>query len=210
MIFARRALPQALRAGAAPCRVAALLAVAGVLALSACSADGGGKSSGGNDTKFVAGTGEITSVKAVDRVAAPAISGKTTHGEELSLADYKGKVVVLNVWGSWCAPCRKEAPHLKEVADATKGEGVQFVGINTRDLDAANAQAFDRTYGIDYPSLFDPSGKLILEFPANSLPPQSIPSTLIIDREGRIAVRAIKSLNALELRKALDPIIAEK
>ncbi|MEV6108155.1 TlpA disulfide reductase family protein [Streptomyces sp. NPDC051940] len=186
------------------------LALCGALALSACSGGGDTKSSGGNDTKFVAGTGEITTVKAADRVAVPEISGETTDGEQLSLADYKGKVVVLNVWGSWCAPCRKEAPHLKQVADDTKDLGVQFVGINTRDLDVANAQAFDRTYKIDYPSLYDPAGKLVLKFPKNSLSPQAIPSTLIIDREGRIAVRALKSLNALELRAALDPVIAEK
>ncbi|MQY13442.1 Thiol-disulfide oxidoreductase ResA [Streptomyces sp. RB5] len=187
---------------------AALVALGGVLALGACG--DGAKSSGGNDTKFMAGTGQVTTVSAPDRVAAPDLEGETTDGKRLSLGDYKGKVVVLNVWGSWCAPCRKEAPHLEKVAQDVEDKDVQFVGINTRDLDVANAQAFERTFKIDYPSLYDPSGKLVLRFPKGSLSPQAIPSTLIIDRDGRIAVRAIKALNAVELHEALDPIIAEK
>ena len=131
-------------------------------------------------------------------------------GKPLELSDYKGKIVVLNVWGSWCAPCRAEAPNLAKVAKETEDKDVQFVGINTRDLDRANAKAFERNYGVEYPSFFDPSGKLILRFPKGSLSPQAIPSTLILDREGRIAVRALKELSEKELRSALDPLTAEK
>lgn len=199
MISARRLHRRTLAAAAA--------AVAGALALTACGEDA--TSSGGN-TQFVSGTGQLTVVKASDRLAAPDISGETTDGEELALADYRGKVVVLNVWGSWCAPCRAEAPNLRKVAEDTADRGVQFVGINTRDLDVANAQAFDRTFEIEYPSLYDPNGKLILKFPENSLSPQAIPSTLILDREGKIAVRALKPLSEKELRKALEPVIEEK
>ncbi|GAA2660978.1 TlpA disulfide reductase family protein [Streptomyces aculeolatus] len=199
MISARRLHRRTLAAAAA--------AVAGALALTACGEDA--TSSGGN-TQFVSGTGQLTVVKASDRLAAPDISGETTDGEELALADYRGKVVVLNVWGSWCAPCRAEAPNLRKVSEDTADRGVQFVGINTRDLDVANAQAFDRGFKIEYPSLYDPSGKLILKFPENSLSPQAIPSTLILDREGRIAVRALKPLSEEELRKALEPVIEEK
>lgn len=199
MISARRLHRRTLAAAAA--------AVAGALALTACGEDA--TSSGGN-TQFVSGTGQLTVVKASDRLAAPDISGETTDGEELALADYRGKVVVLNVWGSWCAPCIAEAPHLRKVAEDTADQGVQFVGINTRDLDPANARAFDRDHGIEYPSLYDPNGKLILRFPKNSLSPQAIPSTLILDREGKIAVRALKPLGEEELRKALEPVIEEK
>ncbi|MFW6723561.1 TlpA family protein disulfide reductase [Streptomyces sp. MAR4 CNY-716] len=199
MISARRLHRRTLAAAAA--------AVAGALALTACGEDA--TSSGGN-TQFVSGTGQLTVVKASDRLAAPDISGETTDGEELALADYRGKVVVLNVWGSWCAPCIAEAPNLRKVSEDTADQGVQFVGINTRDLDPANARAFDRDHGIEYPSLYDPSGKLILKFPKNSLSPQAIPSTLILDREGKIAVRALKPLSEEELRKALEPVIEEK
>ncbi len=188
--------------------VAAAAAVAaGTLVLAACGEDA--TSSGGN-TQFVSGTGELTVVDKGDRLAAPDISGETTHGKQLALADYRGKVVVLNVWGSWCAPCRAEAPNLRKVSEDTADQGVQFIGINTRDLDVANARAFDRTFRIKYPSLYDPDGKLILKFPKNSLSPQAIPSTLILDREGKIAVRALKPLSEKELRKALNPVIKEK
>ncbi|AKH84149.1 redoxin domain-containing protein [Streptomyces sp. CNQ-509] len=199
MISARRLHRRTLAAAAA--------AVAGALALTACGEDA--TSSGGN-TQFVSGTGQLTVVKASDRLAAPDISGETTDGGQLALADYRGKVVVLNVWGSWCAPCRAEAPNLRKVSEDTADRGVQFIGINTRDLDVANAQAFDRSFKIEYPSLYDPSGKLILKFPENSLSPQAIPSTLILDREGKIAVRALKPLSEKELRKALEPVIEEK
>ncbi|NGN63702.1 TlpA family protein disulfide reductase [Streptomyces sp. A7024] len=197
--------PRARRNGAA-------LALAGATAilLAGCGSDDGNKASGGNNTQFVAGTGKISTVKAADRIAAPDISGKTTHGDQLKLSDFKGKVVVINVWGSWCAPCRAEAPNLKKVADDTEDKDVQFLGINTRDLEVNQAKAFDRSFGIKYPSLYDPAGKLILKFPKGTLSPQAIPSTLILDRDGKIAARALKPLTEKELRKALDPVVAEK
>lgn len=190
-------------------RTTLLLSVAAsVLALSGCGKGDVGSSSG--DTKFVQGTGQITKAAEGDRQAAPDISGKGVDGGKLKLSDYKGKVVVLNVWGSWCAPCRAEAPNLAKVSKETDDKDVQFLGINTRDLDKANAKAFERNYGVEYPSFYDPSGKLILKFPGNSLSPQAIPSTLILDRDGKIAVRALKELSEKDLRSALDPVVAEK
>lgn len=190
-----------------PALLIALLA-AGASVLAGCTDDKAGSSSG--DTKFVQGTGKITEVERGGRQKAPDISGRGVDGKRLELSDYKGKIVVLNVWGSWCAPCRAEAPNLAKVAKETEGKDVQFVGINTRDLDRANAKAFERNYGIDYPSFYDPSGRLILRFPKGSLSPQAIPSTLILDRDGKIAVRALKELGEKELRSALDPLTAEK
>ncbi|NSC23225.1 TlpA family protein disulfide reductase [Streptomyces albus subsp. chlorinus] len=192
-------------------RRATLLAAgvtASALLLSACGGEKTGSSSG--DTKFVKGTGEITKVAEGRRSRVPDLAGTSVDGKKLKLSDYKGKVVVLNVWGSWCSPCRAEAPNLAKVARDTEDKGVQFVGINTRDLDKANARAFERNYEIDYPSFYDPSGKLILEFPKNTLSPQAIPSTLILDKHGRVAVRALKELSEKELRSALDPLIGAK
>ncbi|MGW7351866.1 TlpA family protein disulfide reductase [Streptomyces sp. NPDC054784] len=183
-------------------------AAAGALLLAGCGGEDTGSSSG--DTQFVQGTGQVTTVPKGKRKAVPDISGESVDGGELKLSAYRGKIVVLNVWGSWCAPCRAEAPHMAKVAKDTESKGVQFVGINTRDLDKANAKAFERGYGIDYPSLYDPSGKQILKFPENSLSPQTIPSTLVLDRDGRIAVRALKELGEDDLRAMLDPLIDEK
>jgi thiol-disulfide isomerase/thioredoxin len=193
-------------------RAAALAAGAALaLALTGCGSMSGGSSSAGSaNTKFVQGTGQITTLPAAQRPAAPDISGRTVEGRQLSLSDYRDKIVVLNVWGSWCDPCRAEAPNLAAVAKETAGKGVQFVGINIRDYDTAQSKSFERSFGITYPSLFDPDGRLLVKFPRGSVPPQSIPTTLILDRQHRIAVRALKALTTDELRGALDPIIAEK
>src|SRR5579884_2090215 len=193
-----------------PLRVAALLGAA-ALGLTGCTASSSGSGgSGGDNSGFVAGTGEITTVAAAKRVAAPDITGKDLDGKTISLSQYKGKVVVINVWGSWCAPCRAEADGLEAVATEEAAKGVQFLGINTRDTDIANAQAFVRTHKITYPSLYDESGDLIGEFPAGSLNPQAIPSTLVIDRQGRIAVRVLTPLTDDQLRKMIAPVVAEK
>ncbi|WNI17158.1 TlpA family protein disulfide reductase [Actinacidiphila sp. ITFR-21] len=200
--------PRALRRR--PLRSAAALAGAVVtaLAVAACSAGSSGSSDGSSN--FVGGNGQITIVKPADRKPAPALSGRTVAGGQDSLAAYKGKVVVINIWGSWCAPCRAEAPNLAAVAAADQAKGVQFLGINTRDLDVSNAARFDTTFHIPYPSLFDPYGKLILRFPKGSLNPQSLPATLVVDRQGRVAVRALKALSEDELHRIVDPVAAER
>ncbi|HET6636364.1 MAG TPA: TlpA disulfide reductase family protein [Streptomyces sp.] len=181
---------------------------AGALVLAGCGSTDTGSSA--DNTNFVQGTGEITKIPEGKRKQAPDISGTTVDGKKISLSDYKNKIVVLNVWGSWCAPCRAEAPHLAKVAEQTKDEGVQFIGINTRDHSRTNPQAFERRYDIQYPSFFDPDGKLILKFPRNSLSLQAIPSTVILDRDHKIAVRALTALDEQQLHKALKPLIAEK
>jgi thiol-disulfide isomerase/thioredoxin len=191
-------------------RSAAALVGAAALTLTLAACDSSSSSSSSGSSNFVGGTGAITVVKAADREAAPALSGKTVAGGQASLAAYKGKVVVINIWGSWCAPCRAEAPNLEKVSAADAAKGVQFLGINTRDLDVSNAARFDKRFGITYPSFYDPYGKLILRFPKGSLNPQSLPATLIVDRQGRVAVRALKALSVDDLNKIVDPIAAEK
>ncbi|RKN09789.1 TlpA family protein disulfide reductase [Streptomyces radicis] len=181
---------------------------AGGLLLTGCGADQAGPS--GGDSNYVQGTGEITTVPVADRQEAPDLAGDTVDGDQLALSDYRGQVVVLNIWGSWCPPCIAEADNFVRVAEDTADDGVQFIGINTRDRTRENAQAFEREHGVPYPSLYDPDGRLLLEFPRGSLNPQAIPSTLVIDREGRIAARALKALTEEELRAALDPVMAEE
>jgi thiol-disulfide isomerase/thioredoxin len=193
-----------------PVRAAAVLAGAAAVALTLSACSSGSSSVDADGSNYVSGTGEITVLKAADRKPAPDISGKTVTGGQASLAAYKGKVVVVNMWGSWCEPCRSEAPHLASVSAADASRGVQFLGINTRDLTASNAAAFEKNFGITYPNLFDPYGKLILKFPKGSVNPQSLPATLVIDRQGRIAARALKPLSESELNSLIDPIAAEK
>ncbi|MFJ6899553.1 TlpA family protein disulfide reductase [Streptomyces hokutonensis] len=193
-------------------RSRAVLSTAGVavaaLVLSACSS--GGTSGGSGNTNFITGSDGIATVKKGDRQAAPDLSGKTIDGKTIDTADYKGKVVVVNVWGSWCSPCRAEADNLVQVAKATAGKGVQFVGLNTRDTSTEPAVAFEKKYAVPYPSLYDPTGKLMLRFKKGTLNPQAIPSTIVIDRDGKIAARALQALSEDKLREMLDPVIAEK
>ncbi|MFD4584063.1 TlpA family protein disulfide reductase [Streptomyces sp. NPDC058434] len=185
-------------------------ALAAALTLSACTGDSNGRSGGGGDTNFVTGTGGISTAPEAKRMAAPQLSGKDLTGKPLDLADYRGKVVVLNLWGSWCAPCRAEAPYLTRIAEETRSKGVEFVGINTRDPQTGPALAFEKDYEVPYPSFHDPIGKLILKFPKGSLNPQAIPSTIVIDREGKIAARALTALDDKQLRSMIDPVLAEK
>jgi thiol-disulfide isomerase/thioredoxin len=112
--------------------------------------------------------------------------------------------VVLNVWASWCAPCRAEAPELEEVWQAKKEEQVQFVGLNTRDSTIA-AQRFVETMGLTFPSIEDSDGRVQLLF-SDSLPPQAIPSTVVIDGDGRVAARILGKASAATLRGVIDEV----
>ncbi|MCX3061288.1 TlpA family protein disulfide reductase [Streptomyces beihaiensis] len=191
-------------------RAAQLTVGAAVVALALTACSSGGTSGGGNNTNFVTGSGGIDTVKKGDRHDAPDLKGKSLEGKQLDTADYKGKVLVLNVWGSWCPPCRAEAPNFAKVAKDTKSKGVQFLGINTRDTSTSPAKEFEKDKGIPYPSFYDPTGKLLLRFEKGTLNPQAIPSTIVVDREGKIAARSLKPLSESSLREMLAPIIAEK
>jgi len=183
--------------------VAALLA--GAL-LTGCSASGGASGSGG-EQGFVAGDGSIVLVPQDQRVAAPELTGSTLDGDTFRLSDHRGQVVLLNVWASWCAPCRAEAPTLAALSKKYADAGVQFVGLDTRDSDVS-ARAFDEKYGIDYPSVIDRDGQLQLLF-ADSLPPQAIPSTLVVDADGKVAARVLGRASESTLEGLIEPLLAE-
>lgn len=162
----------------------ATLAVAALL--SACTSDPG-DSSGlkGDGTAFVSGKGVQVMLPVAKRGAPVSLSADTLSGDRLDLASLRGKPVVVNVWGSWCPPCRKEAPDLQAAAEKLHGTAA-FVGINTRDS-AGSAQAYERKFKVSYPSLVD-GGTLLLAF-QGAVAPSQIPSTLILDEQGRIAAR---------------------
>lgn len=169
----------------------AAAAMAVTLALSGC---GGTEQDdlGGDAIGYQAGDGTVAVLPVEERAPAPELSGPLLGGGEFSTADYAGQIIVLNVWGSWCPPCRSEAPELVEAADEL-GERAQFVGIDARDLDEAPADAFVRAFEVPYPNVFDPDGELLLGF--GQLPPKAIPSTLVIDADGRVAARVLGEVN---------------
>lgn len=189
------------RRWSAPAGVAVL---ATLLLTTACSAPST-PSTGGQG--FVSGDGSAQVIDPTERVPAPEVSGTTLTGERVALSDFAGDVVVVNVWGSWCAPCRAEAPSLQQVYADNRGEGVQFLGLNTRDQTAA-ARAFEQRFGITYPSLVDENGELQLAF-RDSLPPNAIPSTLVVDRGGDIAARIVGPTTYSQLSELVDDVVAE-
>ncbi len=165
---------------------AGLAGLALLLALAGCGNAGAGTAVTGQN--FQAGDGTITVVAPDQRQAPGPLRGTTIDGEQVDLAQYRGKVVVLNVWGSWCAPCQKEAPALQAASEALAPRGVQFLGINTRENgNRAAAQAFERAYGITYPSLFDSADYLLAL--RGAVAANGIPSTIVVDAQGRIAAR---------------------
>jgi thiol-disulfide isomerase/thioredoxin len=176
------------------------LGLACLLALAGCSNDVG---SSGNQG-YVAGKGIITSVKAADRKQPGAVSGRTLDGEQVSLADFRGKVVVVNVWGSWCGPCRAEAPMLAQASRELAGKGVVFLGIDSRDPSKDAAKAFVRRFDIPYPSLYDQQGATLLAF-HGTLTPNAVPSTVVVDPQGRVAGSVLGNLS----RTTLDDLVED-
>lgn len=178
------------------------------LLLGACSTSGAQPTSGGNG---YVGTGRysITQVPPASRTKAPEAAGSALGtNKQVSTADYLGKVVVLNVWGSWCAPCRKEAPELQQ-ASVQRAKVAQFVGINTRDYDPAPAEAFVRVHQLTYPTIYNPDGSVLLNF-SGTLPLSTFPSSLIIDRQGRIAARITGPITKITLLNLIDAVAAGK
>ncbi|MGY0024695.1 TlpA family protein disulfide reductase [Streptomyces sp. YJ-C3] len=191
-------------------RAAQLTVGAAILALALTACGSGGTSGGGGNTNFVTSSAGVATVKKGERHNAPDLTGEDLEGKRIDLADYKGKVVVLNVWGSWCPPCRAEAPNFVKVAKATEDKGVQFIGINTRDTSTSPAKEFEKSFKVTYPSFYDPTGKLLLKFEKGTLNPQAIPSTIVVDRDGKIAARSLKPLSESSLRELVDPVVVEK
>jgi len=191
------------RAGAG----AAAAAVAMTVTITACAGGAIAQSTPvSNGTSFVAGGPGATLFAAGARPAAPAVTGTTLTGRKLTLSSYRGSVVVLNFWGSWCAPCRQEAPALSALATYFQAAGVRFVGIDIRDS-TATAEAFLRGYRISYPSLNDPGDEIALAF-RDTVPPEGIPTTLVIDRAGRIAARIVGGVTYDGLKDLIAQIAA--
>lgn len=181
--------------------------VAAVLVTSACGRDAPGRAGNAADGGYSVSDESIVLVAPADRHAAPDISGTTLEGDSWSLSSYRGNVVVINIWASWCAPCRAEAPALKAVSEDLADEGVVFVGLNTRDSDTS-ARAFEKSFGINYPSVIDTDGQLQLRFAAD-VSPAAIPSTIVIDRQGRVAGRILGRASESTLRALIEPLVPE-
>ena len=143
----------------------------------------------GDNKNYISGDGSVTEYDAADRGEAVQISGTLFDGTQVDSAQWAGSVVVLNFWYAACAPCRKEAPDLVELHAAFEPEGALFYGVNIRD-EKATAEAFERNFSISYPSFKDKDGAVLLGM-SSYVPPQAVPTTLVLDREGRVAARIL-------------------
>ncbi|WP_373688167.1 TlpA disulfide reductase family protein [Actinoplanes aureus] len=139
-----------------------------------------------------------------DRPQVSGVTGELLDGGTYDVESDRGQVVVVNFWGSWCAPCRAEADDLENTYQATKPKGVSFIGINSRD-DRDAAIAFERGR-VTYPSIYDFEAKVALKF---DVPNMSTPATLILDRQGRIAVAIRKATTIGELQPLVERVAAE-
>lgn len=185
-------------------RIAAALAA--MLILAACASTGADEQTrSAGQVGYPEVARNLTRVPPDQRKELPTVSGPALGSNQtISTQDFRGKVVVINVWGSWCPPCRKEAPDLQAASVETK-DIAQFVGITSKDYDPAPAEAFVRSFEVTYPSIYDPTGKVLLAF-AGELPPSAIPTTMIIDRQGRLAVRVLSEVSKITLVNMINDV----
>ena len=192
-------------------RLTAALAV-GVLSLgvASCSSDANSlaaQAKSGDGKGFVSGDGAVERVALDQRPAPLTLSGTTLQGSPWKVADAADKVLVLNVWGSWCGPCVAEMPHLQQVWSqmSSAGKPVQFMGINYRD-GAETAQAFLRVNKVTFPSLADDGGRTLLALRGKA---NATPTTLVLDRRGRIAARVSGPVAAATLTGLVKDVLGE-
>jgi thiol-disulfide isomerase/thioredoxin len=185
--------------------LAGAAALGAVLALGAC---GGGSDAGQGTVNFPVGDQSITVLSPDKRPTPGPLHGSTVDGGTVDVASYRGHVVVLNVWGSWCPPCQAEARDLEAASRALAPKGVKFVGINVRESGGvAAAQAYQRTYGITYPSLYDASSDYLLAL-RGTVSANAIPSTVVLDDQGKVAARVSGKVTKTTLEDIVADVIA--
>lgn len=190
-----------------------VVALLGLLLLAVCST---GCSTGkdavnqGNTFEFVSPGGRTDiSYDGAERKPIPNLSGEDlmNPGKQISLADFAGKVTVLNVWGQWCAPCRTEAPELEKLFQRNQAAGVQVVGLDVRDDDRSAPQDFVRDRGLTYPSIYDPPGRSLLRL--SGYPVNVVPSTIVLDKQHRVAAVYLRSILASDIAPLVQRLTGE-
>ncbi|HEX5494286.1 MAG TPA: TlpA disulfide reductase family protein [Mycobacteriales bacterium] len=160
----------------------------------------------GSQFRFVAGDGTGKVIARSDRKTAPSFSGDLVGGGHFDSTSLAGDVAVVNFWGQWCGPCRVETPDFQKAYAATKSDGVRFVGVDVKDSEQL-AKAFLADKHITYPSLFDPDGRVALRF--RNFPPNAIPSTIVLDRHGRVAAIFLGPLLTSDIQPLVTRLAAE-
>jgi peroxiredoxin len=189
-------------------RILAVAALA-VLLLAGCTPDTG--SSTPDDVEgqgYQSGDGSTTTWTAADRTGPLELSGTDFEGTAQDVADWRGDVVVLNTWYANCPPCRAEAPDLAALSTDYAADGVKVLGINRTD-DAGTAQAFERQFEVPYPSLADTDGAAIATL-QGTVPVNAVPTTVVLDRDGKVAGRILGLADPSTLRSIVDELLDEE
>jgi thiol-disulfide isomerase/thioredoxin len=187
------------------------LASAAIVGLAGCSTGDDAVAQGGT-FEFVAPGGKTDIV--YDPPESRGRPGKLAGPElmdpakTISVDDFAGKVVVVNVWGQWCAPCRTEITQLQKVYDATRAQGVAFLGIDVRDNNRDAAKDFIVDRKVTFPSIYDPSMRTMIAF-GGKYPTTVIPSTVVLDRQHRVAAVFLRELLAEDLQPVVERLAAE-
>ncbi|MGY5884385.1 TlpA family protein disulfide reductase [Modestobacter lacusdianchii] len=186
-----------------------VLGLAGLGVLIGCSSPPDGNAAdeeGSGEFDFTGSTPLGQVIPEAERRSAPSFAGELLDESEFDSASLAGDITVLNFWGSWCAPCRLEMPEFQTVYGEVKDENVQFLGVDVKDQRQL-AQAFVDSIGVEYPSMFDPRGEVALAF--RGFPANVVPTTIVLDRSGRVAAVYIATVSEDDLRAALDTLLAE-
>jgi thiol-disulfide isomerase/thioredoxin len=184
------------------------LALLLVLAVAGCSTGNDAVASGG-DFQFVSPDGKTEIFyEGPDRKSIGGLSGQNLlePDQQIALSDFTGKVVVLNIWGSWCGPCRVEAPQLQKVYDQTRDSGVVVLGIDVHEKQSP-AQDFVRDNNLTYPNIYDQPGRSLLGL--KGYPRSVVPSTIVLDRAHRVAAVYLHDLLSTDLIPLLTRLTAE-
>jgi thiol-disulfide isomerase/thioredoxin len=177
------------------------------VAVAGCARPSAQSRAGGENRATDAGAGTVETFRTGRRRVAPAAIGELLDGSPFDLTVWRRKIVVINFWGSWCAPCRAEGADLEATYQATRELGVEFVGVDIRDGRDA-AKAFVLNFGSTYPSLFDPAGRIALAF--REVPPNVVPATVLLDRRLTVAAVLRKRVNRRELEAAVRALASEE
>lgn len=195
---------------AQPTRRALLLgattAVAG-LTLAACGDGDAPADTGAVEAGYVSGDGSATEWAPSSRGEPVVLAGETMAGDAVDIADWRGSPVVLNFWYAACPPCRKEAPDLASLSTELEPDGVRFLGVNHTD-EPPTAQAFERTFEIPYPTLYDSETAGVAAM-QGMVPLQAVPTTVVLDAEGRVAARILGIAERSTLKAMIVAVLAE-
>ncbi|WP_211481378.1 TlpA family protein disulfide reductase [Actinopolyspora xinjiangensis] len=186
------------------------VALAAVMSVSGCGGAGGvGLTAGEGEFNFVSPGGKTRIVyppgerQEVGDLAGGSVREPDTR---ISLSDHEGEAVLLNLWASWCGPCRAEADELERLAERTSEENVRFLGVNVRD-DRDSARDFAHNLDVGYPSLYDPDGRVTLAL--RGLPLSTLPITLVLDRDHRVAAVFLGSVVGRDVMSVIEDVVRE-